>query len=48
MQSYAQVSHHPPVGAAHAANSHFSYDLTSGPKSKFLGNSVEIYPVGTH
>ncbi|XP_024031240.1 oxysterol-binding protein-related protein 3A [Morus notabilis] len=41
-----QVSHHPPIGAAHAENEHFTYDLTSKVKTKFLGNSVDVYPVG--
>ncbi|KAF5750936.1 oxysterol-binding protein-related protein 3A [Tripterygium wilfordii] len=41
-----QVSHHPPIGAAHAENDHFTYDLTSKVRTKFLGNSVEIYPLG--
>ncbi|KAF5737174.1 putative oxysterol binding protein [Tripterygium wilfordii] len=41
-----QVSHHPPIGAAHAENEHFTYDLTSKVRTKFLGNSVEIYPLG--
>jgi hypothetical protein len=41
-----QVSHHPPMGAAHCENEHFTYDITSKLKTKFLGNSVEIYPVG--
>lgn len=41
-----QVSHHPPVSAAHAENEHFSYDVTSKVKTKFLGNSVEVYPLG--
>ncbi|OVA16525.1 Oxysterol-binding protein [Macleaya cordata] len=41
-----QVSHHPPIGAAHAENEHFTYDLTSKLKTKLLGNSVDIYPVG--
>ncbi|XP_074592808.1 oxysterol-binding protein-related protein 3C-like [Curcuma longa] len=41
-----QVSHHPPMGAAHAENEHFTYDITSKLKTKFLGNSVEVYPVG--
>ncbi|KAM2467955.1 hypothetical protein FF1_009680 [Malus domestica] len=44
-----QVSHHPPMSAAHAENEHFIYDITSKVKTKFLGNSVDIYPVGrTH
>ncbi|XP_010910048.1 oxysterol-binding protein-related protein 3A [Elaeis guineensis] len=41
-----QVSHHPPMGAAHAENEHFIYDITSKLRTKFLGNSIEIYPVG--
>ncbi|KAH6798156.1 Oxysterol-binding family protein [Perilla frutescens var. hirtella] len=41
-----QVSHHPPMSAAHAENEHFAYDITSKVKTKFLGNSVDIYPVG--
>lgn len=41
-----QVSHHPPVCAAHAENSHFQYDLVSAPTTKFLGNSLEVYPYG--
>ncbi|ONL96552.1 Oxysterol-binding protein-related protein 3B [Zea mays] len=41
-----QVSHHPPMGVAHCENEHFTYDITSKLKTKFLGNSVEIYPVG--
>ncbi|KAL2596847.1 hypothetical protein AAZV13_11G126300 [Glycine max] len=41
-----QVSHHPPMSAAHAENEHFTYDVTSKLKTKFLGNSVDVYPVG--
>eukprot|EP00210_Caulerpa_lentillifera_P008633 g8236.t1 len=41
-----QVSHHPPIAAAHAENEHFIYDIVSAPKTKFLGNSAEIYPCG--
>jgi hypothetical protein len=41
-----QVSHHPPVCAAHAENAHFAYDLVSAPTTKFLGNSLEVYPYG--
>lgn len=41
-----QVSHHPPVAAAHAENEHFEYDLVSAPSTKFLGNSLEVYPLG--
>ncbi|ONI03435.1 hypothetical protein PRUPE_6G256800 [Prunus persica] len=41
-----QVSHHPPMSAGHAENEHFIYDITSKVKTKFLGNSIDIYPVG--
>lgn len=41
-----QVSHHPPIGASHAESDLWSYGLVSAPKTKFLGNSVEVYPVG--
>lgn len=43
---FPQVSHHPPMSAAHAENEHFSYDCTSKLKSKLLGNSIDFYPVG--
>ena len=41
-----QVSHHPPVGAAHAESELWTFDQVSAPKTKFLGNSVEVYPIG--
>ncbi|XP_052175659.1 oxysterol-binding protein-related protein 3C-like [Diospyros lotus] len=41
-----QVSHHPPISAGHAENDHFIYGITSKVKTKFLGNSLEIYPLG--
>ncbi|XP_065852389.1 oxysterol-binding protein-related protein 3A-like [Euphorbia lathyris] len=41
-----QVSHHPPVSAGHGENEHFIYDISSKVKTKFLGNSIEIYPLG--
>lgn len=41
-----QVSHHPPMSAGHAENPHFVYDCTSKLKTKFLGNSLDVYPVG--
>lgn len=41
-----QVSHHPPIGAAHAEAPRWSYDIVSAPTTKFLGNSIDIYPVG--
>ncbi|XRB22374.1 oxysterol-binding protein [Pseudoscourfieldia marina] len=41
-----QVSHHPPIGAAHAeCTNHYEYSITSAPKTKFHGNSVTIYPI---
>lgn len=41
-----QVCHHPPMSAGHAENEHFTYDITSKLKTKFLGNSADVYPVG--
>ncbi|KAI9112145.1 hypothetical protein K1719_016668 [Acacia pycnantha] len=41
-----QISHHPPMSAGHAENEHFTYDVTSKLKTKLLGNSVDVYPVG--
>ncbi|RVW87402.1 Oxysterol-binding protein-related protein 3A [Vitis vinifera] len=41
-----QISHHPPISAAHAENEHFAYDITSKLKTKFLGNSLDVYPLG--
>uniref|UniRef100_A0A7N0TCR2 Oxysterol-binding protein n=1 Tax=Kalanchoe fedtschenkoi TaxID=63787 RepID=A0A7N0TCR2_KALFE len=41
-----QISHHPPMSAGHAENEHFAYDVTSKLKTKFLGNSVDVYPIG--
>ncbi|KAL8531462.1 hypothetical protein ACS0TY_008164 [Phlomoides rotata] len=41
-----QVSHHPPMSAGHAENEHFTYDITSKLRTKFLGNSLDVYPVG--
>lgn len=41
-----QVSHHPPVSVGHGENSHFTYDIVSAPKTKFLGNTLDIYPIG--
>ncbi|PSR86717.1 Oxysterol-binding protein-related protein like [Actinidia chinensis var. chinensis] len=41
-----QVCHHPPMSAGHAENDHFTYGVTSKLKTKFLGNSLDIYPVG--
>ena len=44
--TWLQVSHHPPVGAAHAENRDWEYDMVSAPTTKFLGNSIDIYPIG--
>jgi hypothetical protein len=41
-----QVSHHPPVGAAHAESPRWEYDIVSAPRTKFLGNSLEVFPNG--
>lgn len=41
-----QVCHHPPMSAGHAENEHFTYDVTSKLKTKLLGNSVDVYPLG--
>lgn len=41
-----QVSHHPPVGAAHGCGPGWSYEITSAPRTKFLGNSIDVFPVG--
>jgi hypothetical protein len=36
------------MGVAHGENDHFTYDITSKLKTKFLGNSVEVYPIGRY
>ncbi|KAH7280187.1 hypothetical protein KP509_37G055300 [Ceratopteris richardii] len=41
-----QVSHHPPMSCGHAENEHFMYDVTSKLRTKYLGNSLDVYPVG--
>ena len=41
-----QVSHHPPIGVGHGETDLWEYDITSTPKTKFLGNSLEVYPLG--
>eukprot|EP00250_Pteridium_aquilinum_P001314 c11524_g1_i1 orf=368-1708(+) len=41
-----QVSHHPPMSCGHGENEHFTYDVTSKLRTKFLGNSVDVYPIG--
>lgn len=42
-----QVSHHPPVGAAHAESAKWTYYGESAVKSKFYGKSFEFNPLGT-
>ncbi|MCL7038205.1 hypothetical protein MKW94_006799 [Papaver nudicaule] len=39
-----QVSHYPPIDAAHGENEHFIHDITSNLRTKLLGNSLDIYP----
>ena len=40
------MSHHPPVGAGHASGPGWEYDITSTPRTKFMGNTIDVYPVG--
>jgi hypothetical protein len=42
-----QVSHHPPVGAAHAESARWDYWGESAVRSKFYGKSFDINPLGT-
>lgn len=42
-----QVSHHPPIGAAHAESPKWTYWGESAVKSKFYGKSFDINPLGT-
>ncbi|EXJ76882.1 hypothetical protein A1O3_10527 [Capronia epimyces CBS 606.96] len=42
-----QVSHHPPVGAAHAESARWDYWGESAVRSKFYGRSFDINPLGT-
>ena len=46
LYDFMQVSHHPPISAGHAENDKWVSDIVSAPSTKFMGNSVEIYPVG--
>mmetsp|Transcript_42534 Transcript_42534/g.51663 ORF Transcript_42534/g.51663 Transcript_42534/m.51663 type:complete len:456 (+) Transcript_42534:189-1556(+) len=41
-----QVSHHPPIAVGHAENPKWSYSITSAVKTKFYGNSVDVFPIG--
>ena len=40
------MSHHPPIAAAHCESDKYVYDIVSCPKSKFYGNSIDIFPYG--
>jgi hypothetical protein len=42
-----QVSHHPPVGAAHAESATWEYYGESAVKSRFYGKSFDFNPLGT-
>ena len=42
-----QVSHHPPIGAAHAESARWDYYGESSVRSKFYGRSFDINPLGT-
>lgn len=42
----AQVTTSPPVGVAHAESPRWEYNIVSAPKTKFLGNSLEVFPNG--
>lgn len=41
-----QVSHHPPIAAAHCESDKYTYDIVSCPKTKFYGNSIDVFPYG--
>ena len=41
-----QVAVSPPVGAAHAETPRWDYDIVSAPRTRFLGNSLEVFPNG--
>lgn len=44
-----QVSHHPPIGTTHCETPNFIYYQTQNVKTKFLGNSLDVTPIGvTH
>jgi hypothetical protein len=36
------------MSCGHAENEHFTYTVTSKLRTKFLGNSVDVYPVGRY
>lgn len=41
-----QVSHHPPIGASHCETPAFVYYQTQSVKTRFLGNSLDVTPIG--
>jgi hypothetical protein len=41
-----QVSHHPPIGASHCETPDFVYYQTQSVKTRFLGNSLDVTPIG--
>ena len=41
-----QVSHHPPIAAGHAESDKWTYEITSMAKTKFMGNWVDVWPMG--
>lgn len=41
-----QVSHHPPIGASHCETPNWVYYQTQSVKTKFLGNSLDVTPIG--
>jgi len=41
-----QVSHHPPIGASHCETPNWKYYQTQSVKTKFLGNSLDVTPIG--
>lgn len=41
-----QVSHHPPIGASHCETPNWTFYQTQSVKTKFLGNSLDVTPIG--
>jgi hypothetical protein len=41
-----QVSHHPPIGASHCETDQWMFYQTQSVKTKFLGNSLDVTPIG--
>lgn len=40
------MSHHPPIGASHCETPNWVYYQTQSVKTKFLGNSLDVTPIG--